>query len=186
SLFHNHGRLAGATIAHPHSQIIALPVLPPDIKRSLDGARQYYEQHHECVHCVMVAYEKQEKKRVIYENEKAIVLAPYAARTAFELRIFPKNHQSNFEEIDERMRVDCAEAMRVALAKLYTGLNNPDYNFFIHTAPIHNAISHEYYHWHLEVLPKTAIWAGFEIGTGIEIATIAPEDTALFLRDIKI
>lgn len=186
SIFHNEGRQAGATISHPHSQIVALPVVPPDIARSIRGSVDYYHENRECVHCRVVRYERREKTRILYENEFFVVLAPYASKSAFELRIFPKKHYSHFETISVKERFMCANALRVALAKLHHGLKSPDYNFFIHTSPTNDHKTFHHYHWHLEIVPKTGIWAGFEIGTGIEISTIAPEDAAQFLRKIKI
>lgn len=186
SIFHNHGRLSGATIAHPHSQIIAIPVIPPDVGRSLQGSSRYFEEHHTCVHCMMLKYELSVRERVVYENDHCVALTPYASKTAFELRIFPKAHHARFEEIGDTERLSLAHMLRVALAKLHSGLRNPDYNFFLHTAPTKHAKKFQHYHWHFEIIPKTAIWAGFEIGTGIEISTIAPETAAVFLKKIKI
>ena len=134
----------------------------------------------------MISYEIQEKTRLIYENEKFIVFAPFASRSAFETRIFPKVHSARFEILDSNDSIFFAEAIRASLGKLFYGLENPDYNFFIHTAPVKNTEDFGHYHWHLEILPKTAIWAGFEIGTGIEISTITPEDAAQFLREAEI
>lgn len=186
SIFHNHGRLAGASISHPHSQIIAIPVVPPDIARSLEGSEKYFRNHKTCVHCAMVRYEMEARERIVYENENFVVFAPFASRSAFELRIFPKRHHAHFLETSEEELGFFANALRIALAKLSRGLHNPDYNFFIHTAPNENSRQYHHYHWHLEIIPKTGIWAGFEIGTGIEIATIAPETAAVFLRDIVV
>ena len=186
SLFHNHGRLAGASLSHPHSQIIAIPVIPPDVASSLKGSERYFAKEKKCVHCVMLRYDLRDKDRLIYESECFVTVAPYASRTAFEMRIFPKSHQARFEDIAPDEQQDFAHVLRVSLAKLYRGLKNPDYNFFLHTAPAKNSHSFEHYHWHFEILPKTAVWAGFEIGTGIEISTIKPENAAAFLRKIKI
>lgn len=186
SIFHNHGRMSGATISHPHSQIIAIPVVPPDIARSLKGAADYARKHGSCVHCVIMEYELKERVRVVYENERFAVVTPYASKTAFEMRIYPKRHGAHFEAITDTDRLLLANAMRTALAKLANGLKNPDFNFFLHTAPTGDSHQFDHYHWHFEIVPKTAIWAGFEIGTGIEISTIAPEAAAEFLRDIQV
>lgn len=185
SIFHNHGRESGATISHPHSQIIATPVIPPDVGRSIRGSVRYFHQYKACVHCAVIRYELRVKKRVVYENKRCAVLTPFASKTAFELRVFPKTHSAHFEAMEADERADLADALRTALAKLYEGLRNPDYNFFLHTAPVADTEEFNHYHWHFEILPKTAIWAGFEIGTGIEISTIAPEAAADFLRKIK-
>lgn len=186
SIFHNHGRQSGATLVHPHSQIIAIPVIPPDVGRSLKGSADYFHKNKSCVHCVLLKFELRAKNRIIYENARFAVLAPFASKTAFEMRIFPKKHGPHFELISYEERYALANALYAALAKLYKGLKNPDYNFFLHTAPTGDAKEFHHYHWHLEILPKTAIWAGFEIGTGIDITTIAPEAAASFLRKIKV
>lgn len=186
SIFHNHGPEAGATLMHPHSQIIAIPVIPPDVYRSIKGSAKYLHRHKSCVHCLIVKYELKKKERVVYENDHFVTLAPFASKTAFEMRIFPKEHHAHFESIPPRALSYLANALRVTLAKIYQGLKNPDYNFFIHTAPVRNSKEFDHYHWHMEILPKTATWAGFEIGTGIEISTITPEAAAKFLRKIKV
>ena len=186
SIFHNHGRESGATISHPHSQIIATPVIPPDVGRSIRGSAQYFHEYRACVHCVAIRYELRAKKRLVYENKHCVVLAPFASKSAFELRIFPKAHSAHFEDMDADRRFDLAEALRVSLSKLHKGLRNPDYNFFLHTAPVADAKEFGNYHWKIAILPTPAIWAGFEIGTGIEISTIAPETAAEFLRKIKV
>jgi len=186
SIFHNHGRQAGATITHPHSQIIALPVIPPDVGRSITGSAKYFHKYKNCIHCLVVRYERKVKERLIYENDHFVALAPYASKTAFEMRVFPKRHTAYFENMTPKERMFLANALRMALAKLFKGLRNPDYNFFLHTAPVSETHEFDHYHWHFEIIPKTSIWAGFEIGTGIEISTITPESTAQFLRKIKV
>ena len=183
SIFHNHGREAGASIPHPHSQLIAFPVIPADIRRSLKGSKEFRKKHKRCVHCLMLKWEKEEKRN-IFQNEHFIAYAPFVPRTAFELRIFPRKHKSNFERITKTERKYLAEALSVTLGKLYKRLKDPPYNFFIHTAPC-DGKDYKFYHWHIEILPKTSIWAGFELGTGIEISTIEPEEVAKFLRKVK-
>jgi UDPglucose--hexose-1-phosphate uridylyltransferase len=131
----------------------------------------------------MLKWEREER-RSIFQNEYFIVYAPFVPRTAFELRVYPRKHKSNFEKISKKERKYLAEALWQALCKLYKGLKDPAYNFFIHTAPC-DGKDYKYYHWHIEILPKTAIWAGFELGTGIEISTIEPEEVAKFLREIN-
>ncbi len=186
SILHNHGRASGATISHPHSQIMAIPVIPPDFWRSIKGTEKYFKEHKDCIYCLILRYEGRVKDRIIYENDHFMVIAPYASKIAFEMRVVPKRHSSHFELTGVKEREALANAVRTALAKLYTGLHNPDYNFFIHTAPTAEMEKFHYYHWHLEILPKTSIWAGFEISTGIEISAIRPEDAAKFLRKIKV
>ncbi len=181
SIFHNHGREAGASVYHPHSQVLAIPVLDPDLKNSLDGAERFYRSQGNCVYCTMLEWEMKDKERIIYENEEFVVLCPFASQISFEVRIYPKKHQPFFEKITEQEKIFFADALKVALTKIHKGLNNPSYNFYFHTAP-KDGDSYTHYHWHLNILPKTSIWAGFELGAGIEISTIEPEKAAEFLR----
>ncbi len=184
SIFHNHGREAGASIVHPHSQIMAIPVMDPDIQGSLNGSRLFFEAQGECVHCKMMEWDREDKRRVIYENKEFVALCPFASRAAFEVRIYPKEHHPYFERIKDAEKDQLAEALRIALRKIFKGLNDPAYNFFLHTAPA-DGKDYGHYHWHFEILPKTSVWAGFELGAGIEITTVRPEDAAEYLRGIK-
>lgn len=184
SVFHNHGREAGASIAHPHSQIMAIPVIDPDLQGSINGSRLFFETQGECVHCKMMEWDREDKRRIIYENKEFVVLCPFASRVAFEMRIYPKEHHPYFERIKEMEKDQLADALQVALNKLFKGLNDPAFNFFLHTAPA-DGKDYGHYHWHFEILPKTSVWAGFEMGAGIEISTVEPESAAEYLREIK-
>ncbi|MCD6094870.1 DUF4931 domain-containing protein [bacterium] len=181
SIFHNHKREAGASIAHPHSQIIAIPQYDPDIRKSLDGSKRYWKEYNRCPHCTMIEWDLKEKSRVIFENEKFVTLCPYVSRVGFEVRIYPKEHQAYFEKIDDEEKTLFSEAFQAGLKKLYKALNDPPYNFFLHTAPC-DGQNYNHYHWHWEILPKTSTPAGFELGTGIEICTIEPEKAAEYLK----
>jgi len=184
SIFHNHGREAGASIGHPHSQLLAISVIDPDLRASLDGAETFYRSQGKCVYCTMIEWELKDKKRIIYENDKFLVVCPFAAQVAFEIRVYPKEHQPYFEKMTEQDKELFADAMQKGLSKLYRGLEDPAYNFYFHTAPCGEG-NYDQYHWHLNILPKTNIWAGFELGVGIEISTIEPEKAAEFLRRVK-
>ena len=198
SMFHNWGPSAGASIYHPHYQILSLPIIPPDVFRSLRGSAAYFEKTGKCVHCAMVEFERKGKKRVVYENKEAIVFAPFVSREPFELRVFPKKHLSYFEDTDERTMHFIVDALQKALLLLEVQLRDPDYNFFIHTAPIRDksarsAMPHSvaggekygHYHRHIEIQPKTSIAAGFELGTGVEVNVVDPDDAAAMLRGDK-
>ena len=182
SIIHNHGREAGASLTHPHSQIFAIPIMPRDIHRSLRGSKQYFRKTNRCVHCDMIAWEKKEKTRIIYENKDFILLAPFVPTVAFETRIYPKKHQAYFEKITKSEKQNLAKCFKKALYKLYKALNDPPYNFFLHTAPCDNKEDYGHYHWHFEILPKITIWAGFELATGIEISTVDPCQAAQILK----
>ena len=182
SIFHNWGPTAGASVYHPHYQMISIPVVPPDVKHSLDGSTRFFHKYKKCVHCEIIKTEKKEKKRIIYENKQAIVFTPFAAREPFELRVFPKKHLPCFEDTPRQDLEGIVEALQMALSKIEKRLNDPDYNFFIHTAPVKNKKKYEHYHWHIEIQPKISISAGFELGTGIEITIVDPNDAAKILR----
>lgn len=181
SIFHNHGQEAGASVAHPHSQLIAIPVIDPDIRGSIDGAESFYRSQGKCVYCTMIDWDLKDGRRIIYENEKFVVLCPFAPQVSFEVRVYPKSHQPYFEKMTKEERMLFSDAFRKALSKIFRGLNDPAYNYYIHTAPSSDG-TYEHYHWHLNIMPKTAIWAGFEMGAGVEISTIEPEKAAAFLR----
>ncbi len=182
SIFHNWGVKAGASIYHPHYQIIAMPVVPPDISHSLKGSDSYFKEHKKCVHCVMLEWELKNKTRIIYENAGAVAFSPFVSRDPFEIRIFPKKHLSYFENTLNADMDYMVDVLQTALKKLEKNLKNPDYNFFIHTSPIKNKEKHRHYHWHIEIIPKTRIRAGFELGTGMEINIVDPDEAAKLLR----
>ena len=184
SIFHNHGQEAGASVAHSHSQLIAIPVIDPDLRDSLDGAESFYRSQGKCVYCTMIDWDIKDGQRIIYQNEKFVVLCPFAPQISFEVRVYPKEHQPYFEKMDENDKKLFADALQKALSMAYQGLKDPAYNFYFHTAPCDGA-SHDNYHWHLNILPRMNIWAGFELAAGIEISTIKPEKAAEFLRGIK-
>lgn len=180
-MFHNFGPRAGATVYHPHYQILAVSVVPPDIQHSLNGSTKYFRKHKKCVHCVILTWEKKEKKRVIFQNEHAVAFTPYASKVPFEVRIFPKKHYPYFEETPPEVLRGITEALQQALKKIKKALD-PDYNFFIHTAPIRQKKLYEHYHWHIEILPKLSNYAGFELQTGMEINVVDPDEAAKFIR----
>ena len=180
-IFHNHGKTAGASIAHPHSQLIAVPVISPYVKSELDGAEEYYKQNKHCVYCSMIEWEREQKKRIVFENDDFLLFCPFASRENFEMLLLPKKHKPYFERISEQEKISAGEALHEAIKRLSEKLNNPDFNFYIHTSPC-DGKDYPHFHWHIEILPKIIIWAGFEISTGVEIITISPEDAAQYLR----
>lgn len=182
SIFHNWGPRAGASIFHPHYQIISIPVVPPDVKHSVSGSESYYRKNKECVHCSMVKWERNQKKRIIFESDRAIAFAPFVSRAPFEVRVFPKVHESRFEESSQETFAEVCFALQKSLKLIRKNLGDPDYNFFIHTAPVKNRESFSHYHWHIEIFPRLNIRAGFEFSTGIEINTVDPDAAASILR----
>lgn len=186
SIFQNHGYEAGASIVHPHSQIIAVPVFDPSLIDSIEGAKRYYQKYQECGHCVQLKWDLKNSQRIIFENDKFVALCPFASRTAFEIKIIPKEHQPYFERIKDDDKWQLAQILKVVLGALYDSLNDPSYNYYIHTAPC-DGKNYDFYHWHLTILPRTSRLAGFEFSTGIDVCTLEPEKAAEILRkNIKI
>ena len=182
SMFHNWGKAAGASVYHPHYQIIAIPVVPPDVGRSLRGSTEYFHEKGKCVHCAQITWERKEKKRIIAENEEVVAFAPFVSRNPFEVRIFPKRHLPYFEETGPKITQMVAHMLQRVLKGIEIKLGDPDYNFFIHTAPTKEKQKYPHYHWHIEIFPRFSIRAGFEFGTGIETNVIDPDSIAEMLR----
>ena len=180
----NHGKESGASLVHPHWQMFAFPVISPGVRLELEGSKAYKRSTRECVYCNVIRQELEERKRIICENDSFIALAPFASRCAFEVWILPKSHQPFFERITEEEELEAAEILKEVAGKYANNLEDIPYNMYLHTSPCDGG-DYNFYHWHIELLPKTAVWAGFELGTGIEISTIKPETAAKFLRKSK-
>jgi UDPglucose--hexose-1-phosphate uridylyltransferase len=194
SIFHNHGLEAGATVYHPHSQIITTPILPPDIFRSITGSYNYYKVHQKRVYDVILDWEVAEKKRIVYQNDRFIAFCPYVSKYPYEVRIFSKEGHAHFEQMPDDQDLLLADALYTVAQKMRIVLGRPSFNFFIHTAPLENEAvksefgmnMHEFYHWHMEFIPHVKLDAGFEMGTGIEINVIDPDEAADELRGAQI
>ena len=184
-IFHNHGKAAGASLYHHHSQIISTPILPPEVITSIAGAERYHRDHGKRVHDVMLEWELKEGKRIVYENGHFVVLCPYASKTPYEMRIFPKVGRPRFDDISDGELHALADALSVVTKKLYA-LDNVDYNFYIHTAPVKkdSTTDYSFYHWHIEVVPRVGIVAGFELATAIYINSMDPDQAAQELRKL--
>ena len=180
-IYHNHGKEAGASVFHPHSQLVAIPVISPYLKLELDGSAGFYKKNGHNVFEIIAEYESAEKTRVIFENEYFIAFCPFSSRAAFEVWVMPKRQNPYFERITDKEKMELAEVFKKSMKAIYDALGNPPYNFYIHTAPC-DGRHYPHYRWHIEILPHTATWAGFELQTGIEISTIQPEVAAEFLR----
>ena len=183
-LFKNKGREAGASLDHPHTQLIAIPTVPKRVREELKGAEAYYNFKERCVFCDMIKQEIKTGSRIVMENASYIAFNPFASRFPFETWILPKKHQPKFEEIDKSTLPDLAEIMKSTLRVLGQCLDLPPYNFIVHTSPC-NQSTPEYYHWHIEIMPKLTQVAGFEWGTGFYINPTPPEDAAEYLRNVQ-
>ena len=184
-IFKNHGEAAGASLEHPHSQLIALPILPKHVREELEGAKQYYVYKERCVYCDVVRQELESPIRVIAENDDFVTLAPYAPRFPFETWILPKRHESAFENSSSHIFENLAKSLKLLLMKADVVLDRPAYNLVIHSSPVQEPFN-EHYHWHIEFMPKLTKTAGFEWGTGFYINPTPPEEAARFLRETDV
>jgi len=184
-IFRNHGILGGASLSHPHSQIIAIPSVPKRVLEEMNGAKDYFEYKERCVFCDMVSQEKIENKRVIEENDNFIAFAPFASRFPFEVWVVPKKHLHNFGDISEIEVKEFSKILRNTLYRIYKVLDNPPYNFIIHTSPTYEE-GKIYYHWHVEIMPRLTRIAGFEWGSGFYINPVPPEDAAKYLKEAEL
>jgi UDPglucose--hexose-1-phosphate uridylyltransferase len=183
-IFKNEGDAAGASLEHSHTQLIALPIIPKLVKEETDAAKRYYELKERCIFCDVISQELEYRKRVIYENSTYVALAPFAPRAPFETWILPKKHESSFSPPDKNFS-DLAEILQVILKQMDRILEVPPYNFVIHTSPFYDEVN-DYYHWHIELVPKLTKIAGFEWGSGFYINPTPPEESARFMREAKI
>ena len=182
-LFKNHGHLAGASLEHAHSQLIALPVVPRQVADEIEGARRHHDLKERCIFCDIVGQERKDRSRLVFENEEFVVFAPWAPRSPFETWIVPKRHESNYEAEPKERLGQCGQALGTTLRRLAAALGDPAYNFMVHTNPLRDASSHSY-HWHIEVMPALTQVAGFEWGSGFHINPVPPEEAAEFLRKV--
>ena len=192
-VFRNQGTGAGATLAHPHSQIIALPITPKQVKEKLDAAREYYERKKRCIFTDVIRQELAMGDRVVEENEHFVVLSPFAARFPFELQIYPRRHCHDFALIEPEERAELAGVLTRSLRRIQKTLGDPAYNLMIHTAPVLHEGSTANWHtiakdflWHIEILPRLTKIAGFEWGTGFYVNPVSPENATKFLRDVEL
>lgn len=184
-VFKNHGESAGATLEHSHSQLIALPIIPELVNEELHGARRHFEYKERCIFCDIIAQERGDGRRIIMENEKFVALCPFAPRFPFETWILPKYHSPYFENDGSEEFFALAKIIKEILLRMKKALDQPPYNFVLHTSPV-DKNNNDYFHWHLEIMPKLTKMAGFEQGTGFYINPTLPEVAAKTLREIEI
>ena len=180
-VFKNHGKAAGASLSHPHSQLIALPILPRMIVSELSGAKSYYRYKERCLFCDMIRQEIQMDERVVCQNEQFITIMPFAPRTPFEMWVLPKHHHSAYcRQSDENLLL-LAELFSESMKRLVACIPNVPYNFVLHTEPL-RAGGMKHYHYHFEIVPKMTSIAGFEWGSGFYINPMPPEEATTLLR----
>ncbi|MCS6984507.1 MAG: DUF4931 domain-containing protein [Leptospiraceae bacterium] len=193
-VFKNEGNLAGATIAHLHSQIVALPERPLQIQTLLNSMREHFDRKERCLYCDILSEERKIGKRIVFEDENFVILCPFASQYPFELLILPIEHNHAFEFQSDRLLYALALTLHNALARLGKSLDRPHFNLAIITAPpaIPKLTRPHYwsslkedFHWHLRILPRIVFQAGFEWGSGIYLNPVPPEEAAAHLKEIN-
>ncbi len=190
-LHKNCGSPSGDTLGHPHSLITATPVIPKRVKEELDGAKLYFEYKERCIFCDIMREEERLKDRLVLETPHFLVFCPYAARFPFEFWVLPRRHNCSFRDVNEEEMRDLSETLSTMFKKLRRLLNDPPYNYVLHTAPSriprrnHWHTLGEDFHWHIEVMPRIKSIGSFELGSGMYTLTTSPEDAAKYLKEVS-
>ncbi|AFY74979.1 galactose-1-phosphate uridylyltransferase, family 1 [Synechococcus sp. PCC 7502] len=182
-IFRNHGKAAGASLHHPHSQIIATPIVPRRQRWLEDEAQRYFDEWGTCAYCDMLEFEMSDRHRVIATNDEFLAFIPYAAEVPFEILILPRLHSADFGNISPSQTLAFAQILKEVLSRLYIKLNNPAYNYAIVTAARFK-VNEPHLHWYCQIRPYLTTPAGFEMGSGIRINPSLPEADAIFLNAI--
>ena len=184
TIFKNSGWTAGTSLVHPHSQLVATPIIAPYYHRKFDVAHDYYADLGRCLYCDAIAWDLEHAPtRVVAETSEFVIVHPYASHAPYETWVLPKVHCSSFGLFPTTHLAELARVLKDVLYCLYLGLDNPDYNLVIDSTTTADE-EDPYYHWHIRIMPRLTTIAGFEIGSGISISTALPEDTANYMRQI--
>jgi UDPglucose--hexose-1-phosphate uridylyltransferase len=180
-IFRNHGERAGTSLMHPHSQMIVTGIVPPLVREREEQAQRHFDEWGRCVFCEMLEFERDQRARVVFENELFLGFVPFAAEVPFEIWIMPKEHEADFGSITSGQKTALAEALHDVLGRLREKLSDPDYNYVINSSSQYDS-GEPHIHWYLQIRPRMITPAGFELGTGISINPSIPEDDAAFLN----
>lgn len=180
-LFRNQGLRAGSSLLHPHSQLVATPIIPFHIRQKYEVAIQHYDDTGRCLYCDVVAEERAVGKRIVLETTHFVVLHPFASQVPFETWITPTHHNPCAAHVSAEEMEELARVLQHVLRGLYMALHNPDFNLMVHTAPVEDE-EKPYFLWHIEIRPRVTTIAGLELATGIYINPALPEETASFLK----
>ena len=184
-IFKNHGEAAGTSLIHPHSQLVATPIVPAELRQQFEVAIAHYNNTGRCLYQDIIDHELRAGERIVMDTEGFVVFHPFASRMPFETWVVPKKGQASFGNVPTKDLASLAQVLRITLLKLYLSLNDPDFNYVIHTAPVGDE-SKDYYLWHVRIVPRLTSIAGFEIGSGMYINAAFPEETADFIRNFKV
>lgn len=181
-ILQNYGKAGGASLVHPHSQVFATPFVPEHLHDEVIGSYVYFQQNGACIYCEMIMKELLDKERIVLDHDDFLVIAQFASRVPYALRIIPKRHMASFMDLSDSERKSLGFVLRFTLQKIYKKLNNAAYNYYIHTLPVSHSLFTRYddrsFHWHLEVLPRLNVWGGFELGSDVYVNTVLPEAAA--------
>lgn len=180
-IFRNEGKAAGASLEHPHSQLVGLTFVPPVLQRHIEGVQRYRSRHGKHPFEAVIEQELREGVRVVRQTERFLLYAPFASRAPYELTLLPLEPRARFEQLSDELIAEFAALLQDALKRLNALLNNPPYNYMLFTAP--NGYEGEFW-LHLRIAPRLSIDAGFELGSGVGINITAPEDAAQYLREV--
>ncbi len=180
-VFKNHKRMGGATIPHPHSQMVALPIIPARVKERLMRAEAHFKAKDRCLFCDIIHYEQEYHKRILVENSDYIVMSPFAPKLPFELVLYPKSHAASFEETGDSMMLSLAVVFRETISRINKSLEHPAYNLMLHNSSFDRDCK-DYFHWHLELVPVITGTGGFELSTYSYINPTPPEEAIEILK----
>jgi UDPglucose--hexose-1-phosphate uridylyltransferase len=184
-IFKNHGEAAGTSLRHPHCQLIATPVVPRLVRLKQAIAAEYFDLMGRCLYAVLRDEELVDGKRVLATTDDYAAVLPYASHVPFEVWVLPRFQQASFGSVEPARLRSPAEILKSVLLKLYIGLENPDFNLMIDTVPRGDE-DQEYFLWHIQILPRLTTPAGFELGSGMSINTVLPEEAAEYLRQVEL
>ncbi len=174
----NHGREAGASLAHPHGQLLGMPFVPGEI---LDEERAFARFSGGCILCATVEAELVDDARVVLSNDECVVVCPFWSGSPYEMLVIPRSHEVHLQDAGATELGGVGRAVRDAIVALHRAHGDVAYNVFVHTAPHHHGGP---FHWHLHLAPKLITVAGFEMGTGVMFNIVPPEDAAAHLRSV--
>jgi len=177
NIFKNHGWASGTSLIHPHSQLVATPLMVPYYRRKFDVAHEYHADRGTCLYCDLLAEELKKGERIVTHTKQFVIFHPYASRVPYETWIVPKKHVASFGLFPSTYLAGLARVLKDTLFCLYQTLDDPAFNFMIDSTTTEDE-DDPYYHWHIRIVPRLTTIAGFEIGSGIHITTALPEQTA--------
>jgi len=194
-LFKNHGAASGASLSHAHTQLVALPIIPETVTTEVAAAGIYFEKEKRCLMCDLIDRDLAARERIIRDDADFLSVTPFASRFPFECRVIPVDHNSAFETISNETLGRLTAAMKDTLLRLKDGLKDPPYNIILHTVPNYGSspgrskdteMLEMSYHWYFEIVPRLTKLGGFELGTGMNINQMPPEEAARFLREVEV